>query len=144
MSVVGSLVSFLGRDAFVEAGIQEGLRLAGATEADLPPGALDQAREQAAGSALGSLIVSLVIVAAVAAVIVQMRNGRNWARIVLTVLGVLGVLAGAVALIGLSLLLGAGVLGLVVVLASAVQIILAVAAIVMMYRPAAKAYFART
>ncbi len=71
-----------------------------------------------------------------------MRKGRNWARIVLTVVGVLALLAGVFLLVGAGLLFSIGALGVVTVLLSAIQIGLAIAAMVFMYRPDAKAYFA--
>jgi hypothetical protein len=78
----------------------------------------------------------------VGAAVVFMRKGRSWARVVLTIVGVLGILANAASLFGAGLLLTAGALGVVIVIAAAVQILLALGAIVFMYRGAAKPYFA--
>ncbi|WP_127783445.1 hypothetical protein [Rhodococcus sp. X156] len=77
-------------------------------------------------------VIGLIILALQLLFVFKMRAGRNWARIVLTVLGVVGVLSSV-----FSLSQGSG-LAAVVNLVSAVVV---VAAIVLMYRPAAKAYF---
>lgn len=77
-------------------------------------------------------VVGLIILALQLFFVFKMRAGRNWARIVLTVLGVIGVLSSV-----FTLTQGSG-LAAVVNLVSAVVV---VAAIVFMYRPAASAYF---
>jgi len=64
----------------------------------------------------------------------KMRAGRNWARIVLTVLGVLGVLS---ALYGLTAGLTIGTI------LNIISILVVIAAIVFMFRPASRAYFSR-
>jgi hypothetical protein len=142
VGVIGVVVSFLTRDALFDAGVELGLQGSGFTEADLPPGALDEARAAGAAQANVSLVFNVVILALIGAAVVAMRKGRNWARIVLTVVGVLALLASLFLLFGAGLLFAIGGLGIVVVLLGAVSIALAIAAMVFMYRPDAKAYFA--
>lgn len=76
------------------------------------------------------IVVVLLVVAAEFVFVLLMRGGRNWARIVLAVLGGVGVLFG---LIGFAT--GAwSVIGLL-------QILLLIGAIVTMFLPAANAWF---
>lgn len=79
------------------------------------------------GLALGLLFVAVLIV-----FVYLIRGGRNWARIVLAVIGGLGLLFGLLGLAGAS--------GLSVLLAL-IQLLLLTGAIVTMFRPAANAWF---
>ena len=142
LGVIGIVVSFLTRDALFDAGVQIGLEGTGFTEADLPAGALDEARAQGAAQANISLVFNVIVLGLIGAAVVAMRKGRNWARIVLTVVGVLALLGALFLLLGAGLLLAVGGLGIVAVLIGAVSIGLAIAAMVFMYRPDAKVYFA--
>jgi hypothetical protein len=142
LGVIGMVVSFLTRDAQIAAGIRIGLEGSGFTEADLPAGTIEGIRAAGAAQSNIALVISIVILAVLAAAVVSMRKGRNWARIVLTVVGVLALLAGVFLLLGAGLLLAVGGLGVVSVLLAAVQVGLAIAAMVFMYRPDAKAFFA--
>ncbi|MEU4739466.1 hypothetical protein AB0G02_03235 [Actinosynnema sp. NPDC023658] len=73
----------------------------------------------------GLVVVGVVLAALMALFAVKARAGRNWARIALTVLGVI---------VALYHLIGFSLLGLLIVL-------VVVAAVVTMYLPASKAYF---
>ncbi|HWR46859.1 MAG TPA: hypothetical protein VN327_04445 [Pseudonocardiaceae bacterium] len=86
-------------------------------------------RAATAGFVVGVVLV-LLIVAAELVFVFLMRGGRNWARIVLAVLGGLGVLFG---LIGLAIG-GGSVTGLL-------QLLLLIGAIVTMFLPSANAWF---
>ncbi len=86
-------------------------------------------------SALG-VVIALIFAALYLLFAFKMRQGRNWARITLTVLGGIGVLMGV-----LGLLFSTGALGVLGLLLSIVQLVLIVAAIYFMFRPAANAYF---
>ncbi|MGH3720263.1 MAG: hypothetical protein ACRDRI_15745 [Pseudonocardiaceae bacterium] len=93
---------------------------------------LDQStieRAMAVGFVVGVVLV-LLFVAAEVVFVFLMRGGRNWARIVLAVLGGLFVLLG---LIGLAIG-GGSVIGLL-------QLLLLIGAIVTMFLPAANAWF---
>jgi len=86
------------------------------------------------GLAIG-LVFALIVLGLEILFVLKMKAGRNWARIVLTVLGALSALSA------LSSLAQAGVsLGSVLTL---ISLGVVVAAIVCMYRPAANEYFAK-
>jgi hypothetical protein len=102
------------------------------------------------GALFGAPHIGFVVVSAViaAALVMAMRNGRNGARVTLTVLGGLSVVGTVVGLVfalavptprGATLTLG-GPVGVVVDLAQTVCIVVA---IVLMYRPRANAWFGR-
>jgi hypothetical protein len=102
------------------------------------------------GALFGAPHIGFVIVSAViaATLVLAMRQGRNGARVTLTVLGGLSVVGTVVGLVfalaaptprGVTLTLG-GPVGVAVDIAQTVCII---AAIVLMYRPRANAYFGR-
>lgn len=82
-----------------------------------------------AGAAAGVLIVgimTLVLVVIELIVVFKLRNGKNWARVVITILEALGLLI---------LLSG---MGLTQVLAAAISVVI----IVLLWVPASNAYFA--
>ncbi len=87
------------------------------------------------------LVIGLVILALYLFFVFQMRKGKNWARITLTVLGALNVVFTLIGFASASALVGTGALGLLNVLISVVGALLVVAAIYFMFRPAANAYF---
>ncbi|MBW0009328.1 MAG: hypothetical protein JO063_04270, partial [Pseudonocardiales bacterium] len=82
-----------------------------------------------AGFIIGS-VLGLLVVAAELVFVFLMRGGRNWARIVLAVLGGLGVLLG---LIGLAI--GGGSI------TGPLPLLLLIGAIVTMFLPPANAWF---
>jgi len=84
------------------------------------------------GALVAGIVIGLLIVVAELVFVFLMRGGRNWARIVLAVLGGLGVLFG---LIGL-----AGATGSMLAIAVP-QLLLLIGAIVAMFLPAANAWF---
>ncbi|MEO9222066.1 MAG: hypothetical protein ABI251_09895 [Mycobacteriaceae bacterium] len=95
-------------------------------------------RDQASAGVTFVLVAGIVFVAVVIGLELlfafKMRAGRNWARIVLTVLGVLGVLFSLFGLAaGFSLSSALNLVSMIVV----------IAAIVFMFKPAASAYFSR-
>lgn len=92
----------------------------------------DQANTAITVGLVVGLVIGLILLALELFFMYKMRAGRNWARIVLTVLGVLSVLSG---LFGLSQGFSAGsVLTLI-------SLVVVIAAIAFMYKPAASAYF---
>lgn len=86
----------------------------------------------ATGVLIGSVAVGLFFIAVGLLLVLLMRGGRNWARIVLAVLGALSVLFG---LIGLANNTGP------MLAAAVVQLLLVVGAIATMFMPAATAWF---
>jgi hypothetical protein len=103
---------------------------------DLGP-EFQQALDQASPS-YGSLIFSLVIAAVWVVVVMQMRKGANWARILLTVLGALSLLFG---IIGIWVYFGLGFLGLLQGLLALVGYVAIVGAIIFMFKPESNQYF---
>jgi len=79
------------------------------------------------------IVVTVLFIALLVFFGVKMRAGRNWARITITVL---------TALEALSLVNTLMTTGGLEMIASIVSVLLAVAAVVLMFRPDAKAYFA--
>jgi hypothetical protein len=84
------------------------------------------------GVLVGAIVVVLTFVVAEFVFVFLMRGGRNWARIVLAVLGGLSVLLGMIGL--------AGTTGPVLAV-SGIQLLLVVVAIVTMFGPAPNAWF---
>lgn len=134
LGLIGAVIGFLS----LESVINSTLERSGVDASSLPPGTLDAAR---AGALVG-VSIGLVLLALVVGAVFQMRKGRNWARIVLTILGGLSALSLILGFFSLGTTLSLGALGVVSVLLSVVQFVLLVAAIVFMYRGAAQPYFA--
>lgn len=87
-----------------------------------------------------SIVIGLAIIAILAWLAIQMRNGKNWARITLTVLATLGVLLsllniGDTFAVDNALATLVGVIGLV-------RLALTIAAVVFMYMKDANPFFA--
>lgn len=92
----------------------------------------DQASTAITVALIVGAVIALVILGLELLFVFKMRAGRNWARILLTVLGVLGILSGLYGLtVGFTL---GSVLNLI-------SIVVVIAAIVFMFKPAARAYF---
>jgi hypothetical protein len=124
ISVVANLLGFVTQQAIVDQYV---------ADSGLPP----EIAESAAPG-YGSIIFSLVIVALWVVVVLQMRKGANWARIVLTVLGALSVLGTVV---GVSVLLSIGFLGVVQALLGLAGAVVIVGAIVFMFKPESSRFF---
>lgn len=84
------------------------------------------------GALVVGAVIGLLLVIAQIIFVFLMRGGRNWARIVLAVLGGLAVLAALIGVAGTTGAMGAG---------SLLQLLLQVGAIVTMFLPAANAWF---
>ncbi|QUF02230.1 hypothetical protein KCV87_22365 [Actinosynnema pretiosum subsp. pretiosum] len=108
-----------------------------------PAGADLDAIIESSSPGYGSFVFRLIIIAAWVAVAFAMRGGANWARIVLTVLGGLGLvmlLIGGIAILGL--LFAIGGLGVMQGLFVLVQLVLLIGAIITMFTGGASRYFA--
>ncbi|MDQ4020104.1 MAG: hypothetical protein M3257_00350 [Actinomycetota bacterium] len=84
------------------------------------------------GALVAGAVIGLLLVVAQVIFVFLMRGGRNWARIVLAVLGGLVVLFGLIGFAGTTGAMGAG---------SLLQLLLLIGAIVTMFLPAANAWF---
>lgn len=99
------------------------------------------------GSAVFGLVFSLIIYALALFVLIQMRAGRNWARITITVLGGIAVLFGIIGIFGMLFAFGvlSALVGVVYPLVNSlfyvVQMALLAFMILLMWRPSAKTYF---
>ncbi len=103
------------------------------------------------GAGVVFLIISLILYAVVLFICIQMRAGRQWARITMAVLAGLGLLSGVVSFFSSLAVLGlaAGLLGSYVspvytilsLVIGIAQIALLVIALVLMFRPTVKSYF---
>lgn len=95
------------------------------------------------GFAVFGLIISLVIYAAVLFIMIQMRDGRNWARVTMAVLGGIALLFGVIGLFGGLFAFGllGGVYSIVTLLIQLAQVGLVAAALYLMYRPSVASYF---
>jgi hypothetical protein len=133
VSLIGSIIAFLSLDAITNAALGQ----SGLDSSALTPEVTAAAR---VGAVIGA-VIGLLILALQVAVVFQMRKGRNWARILLAVLGGLSVLFGLLGLFSAGTTLSIGALGVISLLLSAVQIILIVGAILFMFRGAANPYF---
>lgn len=102
---------------------------------------LEQAKTTVTG--VGSVIFGIVIIGVWLLVVWQMRAGRNWARIVLTVLGGLVAILGFVGLFGASLLVAIGFLGTLDLVVSVLYIAALGAAIYYQFRPDSNQFFTR-
>ncbi len=91
--------------------------------------------------AYGGTIFSIILFAVWIAIVFQMRNGANWARIVLAVLGGLGVIGGVVSLFTFGVLFSIGFFGVIQALFSLVSLAVTVGALIFMFKPDANHYF---
>ncbi|GAA2663258.1 MULTISPECIES: hypothetical protein [Actinosynnema] len=137
VSAVLSVLTLIVTNLNIEATVAE--TAARLTEAGLP---VDPAEIDTSVSVV-SVVISLAINAIWVAVAFVMRNGANWARIVLTVLGALSlVFSSLFSLLSLPVLFSIGALGVVEALLSIVGIPVMLAAIVYMFTGGAGRYFA--
>lgn len=138
--IISSLLNFATVDAIYDASVQEQAEELG-IPADQIGNVPDLGGAGAATVGVG-VFIGLIIFAAWIACVFLMRNGANWARIVLAVLGGIGVLLGLIGLLTIGALFSAGFLGVLQALLGLAQLGLTVAAIVFMFKPDANAYFA--
>lgn len=137
-SVIGAVLSFLFVDALVDIALKEaglGEEFAAAVRAAAQSAGQTQIIAQVVASAVGIALTLFFVL--------QMRNRKNWARIVLTVFGglsVIGILVVHVRSMGDYLSIGAP--GTIYVVLAVVQMLLLAAAIFFMFRPRSNAYFA--
>jgi hypothetical protein len=93
------------------------------------------------GTGAGGAVFGIVVIVIWVAVVFAMRNGANWARIVLTVLGILSALGSLVSLIGAGLVFSTGFLGVLQILLGLISAVVIIVAIVFMFRKESSEYF---
>lgn len=132
--VVANLLGMLVVDTVVTAAV---LRAVGPAD----PDAVTTGRIAAYSMIIGVIVLVIGLGLLLTA---RLRSGANWARIVLTVIGVLDVLVGAYGLVGGSTVPGVdGTVHVLIMVATVAELGLVAAAIWFMFRPPAGAYFAR-
>ena len=118
LSIVSTLLSFVLIDDIVD----EQLAGSGLTES------------QARGTLIGTLVVSAIIGIAISALLATfIGRGANWARIVYTVLAVIGILLS---------LIGLGSQPVIFLVLGLVSLVLSIATLSFLYRSESNAYFA--
>jgi len=126
VSLVGQLIAYPAASGMVRDAVRQGAESSGT-----PIGPAELETITRIGLALG--VVFIVLLAAVWVLVgFKMRAGRNWARILITVVTVLGVISMLATADGFSSLAAILALG---------QNLLAIAVVVYVYRPESSAYF---
>jgi cytochrome c biogenesis protein ResB len=126
LGLIGAVLTFAVLDELIAASADE----AGVSGEDVA----DAGR----GVMIFAVVIGLVILGLVVALVFQMRKGKNWARITLTVLGALGVLSSVR---GIGDAFSAEGIGPVIGIVSLLQVLLVIGAIVLMYMKDANPYF---
>lgn len=101
----------------------------------------DQLQSAAQIGGIAALVFGLILLALYLFFVFKMRAGRNWARIVLAVLSAISIISTLIGIGSIGMLFGLGVLGALSGILSLVQLLLLIAAVYFMFRPAANAYF---
>lgn len=133
ISIVGIALSFAVSGPAIDAAIAAN---------PLPPGFTEQQFRQVA--LIGSIVFAVVLLILIGLYLLflfKMRAGRNWARILITILGLLWIAFGLYGLAGIGQVLAAGPLGVISAVLSVVQLVVIAASIFFMFRPAAGPYF---
>jgi hypothetical protein len=89
----------------------------------------------------GGIIFGLILSALFIGLVLVMRNGANWARIVLTVLGGIFIVLGLFGLLLLGIWFAVGFLGVITALIQIAQLALTIGAIVFMFKSDANQWF---
>ncbi|MEU4444319.1 hypothetical protein AB0K14_18690 [Actinosynnema sp. NPDC050801] len=95
----------------------------------------------AAQPSYGATIFGLVLQVVWILVVMQMRKGANWARILLTVLGGLSVIGNLLSLFAIGLLFSLGFLGVISALFVLVSLVTIIGAIIFMFKSDSNHYF---
>ncbi|MGQ0574915.1 MAG: hypothetical protein ACT4RN_12020 [Pseudonocardia sp.] len=133
LGLLGAVLTYLAIDDLVRVGIAQAARDAGVDPSLVTPDLVEQARSQVAGVVTGFAVFTAVLLVALVFLVLAMRRGRNWARIVLAVLGVLAFGSALLGLGDVTLLADSGGLGQVIVLLTFAQLVAVVVATVLMF-----------
>ncbi|MCU1681094.1 MAG: putative rane protein [Amycolatopsis sp.] len=104
---------------------------------------VDTSAASANVSGVGSVIFQIILIGVWLFFVFKMREGQNWARIVLTVIGGITVLLGVIALFALGVLFSIGGLGVIEVLFSLASLATVGGAIFFQFKADANPYFVR-
>lgn len=133
VGLIGAVLTFLQLPALIDVAIQSTPATPGLSEENLRLGIQ-------VGIIVGA-VVGLAFVALYLLFTFKMRAGRNWARIVLTILGGLSIIFTLFSLGTIGQQFASGALGAVTGVLTILQLLLEIAAIYFMFRPAANQYF---
>lgn len=132
LGLLGAILSF----TLVPTLVDQALAQAGG--AGIPA---DQLRAAATVGAISGLVFGIVLIGLFLLFAFMMRNGRNWARIVLTVVGAISVISNLLSVGTYGQLFAMGIVGIISVVLSIIGLVLTIAVIYFMFRPAANQYF---
>lgn len=130
VGLIGSVLAFVNAKAIAQKVAQA---LAGT--------GIDTSTLASARPSYTSVIIDLLLLVAALALVFAMRNGQNWARITLTVLGGLAILGVLLTVAGSVGPFAIGGLGVVQGLLNLVQVVLICGALVFMFRSDANNYY---
>lgn len=105
---------------------------------------VDTTAAQASVTGIGSVIFQIILIGVWLFFVFKMREGQNWARIVLTVIGGISLLLGVIALFTLGVLFSIGGLGVLEVLFSLASLATVAGAIFYQFKADANPYFVRS
>ncbi|MGI5128664.1 hypothetical protein ACQEVB_17775 [Pseudonocardia sp. CA-107938] len=133
LGVIGVALGFALSPVSIDATIASG---------QVPPGVTtEQFRQITTVILVGIAVVWLIFLALYVLFLFKMRAGRNWARIVITILGAIAVLFTLFGIGSIGQTFAMGPIGVVSGVLSIVQLLTIIAGIVFMFRPAAGPYF---
>lgn len=138
--IISSLLNFATAGDMVSHSTADALRDAGMPEDQI--GQMPGMEGAVTAGVIFGVIFTLILLGAWIALVFLMRDGKNWARIVLAVLGGIGILFGVLSLFGIGILISLGIFGILQALLSLAQLGLAIAAMIFMFKSDANAYFA--
>jgi hypothetical protein len=105
---------------------------------------VDTTLASASAPGIGSVIFQIVLIGVWVFFVFKMREGQNWARIVLTVIGGISLLLGVIALFALGVLFSIGGLGVLEVLFSLASLATVGGAIFYQFKADANQFFVRS
>ncbi|MFD1146834.1 hypothetical protein [Saccharothrix hoggarensis] len=124
IGIISNLISFLTAEEIA----RETLEAAGLPATSVEP-------------SYGGTVFSLILTVVWILVVMQMRKGANWARILLTVLGGLAVIGNLLSLLLIGILFSIGFLGVLQALFVVVSLVAIIGAIVFMFKSDSNYYF---
>lgn len=127
LGVLGAILTFVLLDDIIE------------QAADEVGVSAEAAKDAAQPVVMTGLVIGLLLLAGIAALAFQMRNGKNWARITLTVFGAIVLI---LALVGMGDQFAVEGLGVLLGIIAVIRLLLVVGAVVLMYTKDSNPFFA--